>query len=370
MSIDDNDIDDGTQRGVSQLLARAAAGDVRAERRLEIAINDFFLPEEGRLDERLRAALAGTLAGLVTSVEGAVRQHAARQLGGNDASTLSTVLSGGDTPILDRLVSAGLVRDVELMRELVGRARQDVLANALPVDAPEDPDRASLLARLIQNPDSVVATAAIALLAAESRRRGEPQGLSTGTDLPAELHHRLVWWIAAALRERFAGLAGESLSALDRALAEAALRSISAHDEGDRLEAVAMRLAAALDARADELAPLLVEALADHRPALFIALVAHALGLDYTDAREIVLDPAADRLWLVLRALEIDRASIARIGLSLSEADPRRNLDQFAEALDDIAATPPASARAALAPLLLHPDYRAALLALGRGSYA
>ncbi len=72
----------------------------------------------------------------------------------------------------------------------------------------------------------------------------------------------------------------------------------------DRPEAVAMRLAAALDARADELAPLLVETLADRRLSLFVALIGHALGLDYADAREIVLDPSADRLWLVLRALE------------------------------------------------------------------
>ena len=61
---------------------------------------------------------------------------------------------------------------------------------------------------------------------------------------------------------------------------------------------------------------------------------------------------------------------IARIGLALSEADPRRDLDSFAEALDDIAATPAPDARAALAPLLLHPDYRSALLALARGGHA
>ena len=314
MSIDDNDIDDGTHRGVNRLLARAAAADVRAERRLAVAIDDFFLPDEARLDERLRAALAGTLARLVAAVENTVRQHAARLLAAREAPDLSAALSGDDMPILDRLVSAGLVRDVDLMRELVGRVRQDVLARSLPVDAPEEPDHASLLARLVQHPDNVVATAAMGLLAAESRRQGESEGLPTSTDLPAELHHRLVWWITAALRERFETRAGGELPALDRALAEAAQRSVSAHDEGDRLEAAAMRLAAALDARAVELAPLLLEALADHRPALFIALIGHALGLDHADAREIVLDPAADRLWLVLRALEVDRASIAWIG--------------------------------------------------------
>ncbi|MEO7169005.1 MAG: DUF2336 domain-containing protein [Sphingomonas sp.] len=359
-------MDDGTQWGAGRLLARAAAADLCADERLAVAIDDLFLPAESRLDERSRSALGGTLAGLVSAVENAVRQHAARLLAARGEPVLAEALATGGPLVQDRLVSAGQLRDVELMRELVGRARQDVLAGALPVSAPEDPDRASLLARLIQNPDGVVAGAAMALLAAESRRHGDPEAMTTRTDLPAELHHRLTWLTAAALREHFTDGAGDSLAVLDRALIDAALRSVSSHDEGDRLEAVAMRLAAALDARADELAPLLVETLADRRLSLFVALIAHALGLDYADAREIVLDPAADRLWLVLRALELDRESIARIGLALSEADPRRDLDSFAEGLDGIAATPSATARAALMPLLLHPDYRAALLALGR----
>ena len=369
MSSNDGDMDDGTHWGVSKLLSRAAAADLRADRRLAVAVDDFFLPEDSRLDERLRVALGSTLGALVAGVESTVRRHAARLLATRDAPHLSAELNTG-APVFGRLASAGLLRDTELMRELVGRARQDVLADALPVDAPEDPDRPSVLARLIQHPDSVVSGAAMALLAAESRRRGEVEGLPTRTDLPAELHHRLVWWVTAALRERIAEPAGETLPVLDRALVEAAMRSVAAHDEGDRLEAAAMRLAAALDAHADELAPLLVETIADRRPALFAALIAHALGIEHGDAREILLDPAADRLWLVLRALEVDRASIARIGLALSEADPRRDIDSFAEALDDIAATPAPDARAALAPLLLHPDYRAALLALGRGGHA
>lgn len=370
MSINDGDMDDGTHWGVSQLLARAAAADVCAENNLSVAVEDFFLPEDSRLDERLRAALSTALSALVSAVESAVRQHAGRLLATRDAASLGGLLARPDKPILERLVSSGVVRDAELMRELVGRVRQDVLAAALPVAAPEDPDRASLLARLVQNSDGVVAASAMALLAAESRRHGDPEGMAVRTDLPAELHHRLVWWVAAALRGRFAADAGEMLPVLDRALCDAALRSIATHDEGDRLEAAAMRLAAALDSRADELAPLLVEALADRRLSLFVALIAHALGLAYDDAREIVLDPEAARLWLVLRALEVDRESIARIGLALSDADPRRDLDSFAEALDSIVATPAGSARAALAPLLLHPDYRAALLAVSRGRRA
>ena len=360
-------MDDGTRRGATALLARAAAADVRADDRLRVAIDDFFLAEDARLDDRTRIAMATVLGDLAQGIETALRRYAARLLAARAATTLADTIGAGTPAILERLVGAGLVRDPDLMREVFGRVRQDLLADALPSDAPEDPDRASLLPRLTQHADSVVATSALALLSAESRRRVPPApGQPSQTDLPAELHHRLVWWVAAALRERFADAAGEALPVLDRALAEAALRSIAAHDEGDRMEATALRLAAALDPQSSELPALLVEALADRRLSLFVALLAHALGLDYGDAREIVLDPGAERLWLLLRALELDRASIARIGLALSDADPRRDIDRFAEGLDAIVAVAPDSARHALAPLLLHRDYRAALVALAR----
>lgn len=368
MSIERRDMDDGTRRGATALLARAAAADVRAEERLRVAIDDFFLDEDARLDDRTRVAMATVLGDLALGIEAALRRYAARLLAARDAAELAEMLNAAGPAILERLVGAGLMRDPDLMRELFGRVRQDLVSDALPSDAPEDPDRASLLPRLAQHGDSVVAASAIALLSAESRRRVPPTpGQPNPSDLPAELHHRFVWWIAAALRERFAEAAGEALAALDRALAEAALRSIAAHDEGDRLEATALRLAAALDPQANELPALLVEALADRRLSLFVALLAHALGLDYADAREIVLDPGGERLWLLLRALELDRESIARIGLALSDADSRRDLDRFAEGLDAIVAVEPTDARHALAPLLLHRDYRAALVALGRG---
>ncbi|MEG3175743.1 DUF2336 domain-containing protein [Sphingomonas sp. RB3P16] len=368
MSITRRDTDEGAHGGAEALLDRAAAADMRADARLRVAIDDFYLSDAARLDDRTRLAMTAVFADLARSIEAAVRGHAARLLAARGAVPLADAIKAEATMLLPRLVGAGLVRDPELMRELFGRVRQDLLAEALPSEAPDDPDRASLLPRLIGASDAVVATRARALLSAESRRRlPTAPDRPVSTELPAELHHRLVWWIAAALRERFAETAGDALAELDRALAEAAMRAIAAHDEGDRLEAVALRLAAALDPQANEFAGLLVEALADRRLSLFIALLAHALGLDYGDAREIVLDPGDERLWLLLRALELDRDSIARIGLALSEGDPTRDVDQFADALDEIVAVAPVTARHALAPLLLHRDYRAAMVALGRG---
>lgn len=365
MSATLRDMDDGVHRDPSRLIARAAAAETRGRLRLAAAIDDFFLPDDGRLDERMRSSIALTLAGLVAAVEGALKSHAARLLVARDAVTLGDRLTLSDASVLDRLVGAGLLRDSDMMRELIARVRQDAIGDALPAEAPAATDAPSLLSRLANHGDGVVAAAANALFAAESRRRGLFEGVAQ-TDLPADLHHRLVWWVAAALRERFTDV--DDAATLDRALAEAAMRSLSAHDEGDRLEAVAMRLAVAYEASPKELPDLLVEALGDRRIALFTALLAHAVGLDYDQARDIVAEPDGGRLWLVLRALETDRIAVARIGFALCEADARRDLEGFADSLDGIMGVTPDAARAALAPMKLHPDFRAALSALTRAT--
>ena len=146
----------------------------------------------------------------------------------------------------------------------------------------------------------------------------------------------------------------------------AAHRSLAAHDEGERPDAVAMRLAGALDARPNELAAVLVESIGDRRLSLFVAVLAHALGIAFDQARSITLEPEGDRLWLALRAIDMDRPTIARIGLALSEADPRRDIEAFADALDAIVSVGVEDARASIAPLELHSDFRMALRALSR----
>jgi broad specificity phosphatase PhoE len=368
----DNPVDmrDDATIGAKKLLARAAAADVCAFQGLKVAIDDFFLPEDQRLDERTRSALGVLLRGLVETVEAEIREHGARLLGARGEAKLAVALGDASEPVLARLARSGLLRDPELMAELIARVRQELIGNALPMNASADPDRPSLINRFVQHPDRVVAASAMAVLIAESRRRGGPDvGQLTQTELPAELHHRLIWWVAAALRERV-GEGEGSVDALDRALSDAAQRSLAAYDEGERLEAAAMRFAAAIDAQPVELPGLLVESLGDRRIVLFTALLAHAMGVSYALTRDIVLDPTGDRLWLAFRALELRRETIAQTGYALCEADPRRDLESFADTLDAIAAIEAGEARAALAPMRLHSDYRAAVLALGRAGGA
>lgn len=345
MSVDPDQDPAPAGDGAARLLARAGAADARASALLAGTTADLFVPPEARLDDRTRAALQATLAALVGAVERSLR-----------GLLSSAALAPG--PALPRLAAAGLTRDPALMRELIARARLDGLAAALPPAGADDPDRASLLPRLSEHADPAIGTAAAALLAADNRRGAGTAETATQTELPAELHYRLVWWVAAALR-------GDDAT-LDAALADAAFRTLARHDEGDRPEAAALRLAARLDAAPDTLAAVLVEALGDRRPALFAALIAQALRVPFEAAREIVADAAGDRLWLALRALDLPRDTIARIGLALGEADPRRDLDALADGLDAVETIPVETARAALAPLSLPDEFRAALAALER----
>jgi hypothetical protein len=328
--------------------------------RTDHAITDFFLPDEARLDERTRLLLASLLDAVVGTVETDIRRHAARLLSGRGAMRKAEALLADDARALTRLMSAGLLRDAELMEELLGRVRADLLAEALPV-AVDVPDRPSLLVRLAALPDTVVAAAAAALLAQENRRaEGAGEG-EVGAELPAELHHRLVWWVAAAIRER-----SEADPDTDRAIGEAAHLNLSAHDESERVEVAAVRLAAAIDPLPGEVAVLLAEAIGDRRLPLFVAVLARALDMEFEATRAIVIDPGGERLWLALRAVGLDRTAIARIALALADADPRRDIERFADRLDDIAAIDAADARAALAPLSLPRSFRAAIRALAR----
>jgi hypothetical protein len=371
MSEDIVDTRSGQAVGAEALFARAAAAETRARRALAVTTDDFFLSDTDRLDERTRSELAALLAGLVHGVEAEIRDGAARLLSARGEAILAAALVEPAPSALARLSAAGLLRDPALMAELIARVRQEALSAALPTQAPDDPEQPSLINRFAQHPDRVLASGAMSVLVAESRRRGTAGGAPrTQSDLPAELHHRLVWWVAAVLRERRLALAEGEGATLDQAICDAAQRSLAVHDEGDRLEANAMRFAAALDAQADELPELLVESLGDRRVVLFVALLAHALGVAFDLARDLVLDSEGDRLWLALRALEVPRGAVARIGYALCEADPRRDLEQFADTLDLLDGLTADAARLAVAPLRLPPDYRSARLALaqsGRG---
>lgn len=353
------DVRDGDAIGAEGLLARAARADARNRRATRVAIDDLMLGDAGRIEDSIRVATWRLAGRLVAAVEADLSHHGARLLAARGDAPLAALLSAARGQSLDHIRDAGLLRDEALLTELIGRVREQALAAALPVQAPETSERASLLTRLAEDPDAMVAASANAVLVADSRRRADgADERAAAVDLPAELYHRLVWWVAAALRHQAAGASAPA--ALDQALCDAALRCLAAYDEGERLEAAALRLALALNADEAMLARLLGEAIADRQLTLFVALLAQAIGIDYADARALVLDASSERLLIALRAFGIPQPLIARIGYALWEADRRRSMEDLARMIDEVHALDLDDARAAVAAIRLPRDYRAA----------
>lgn len=326
-------------------------------RGLADSMADPFRPGEPHLNDRTRHIVGEIVRGAVSGIEPAIRRHAGGLLEARGFAREAEALRSRSPDVERRLEHMGVLRDPDLAAELIARVRLDLIGEALPIAA-VGPDEASLLVRLTEAKRQAVASAAKALLVADARRHDSLEsGTAVRGDLPAELHQRLVWWSAAVI-----GV--DTDTETDRALTEAALRISADHDEGDRAEIAALRLAEAIDARGAELQDLLVAALGDSRIRLFTALLAHASGVDFNQARGLVLEPQGERLWMTLRALKMDRATIARVAAPLAEADSARDLDALAERLDEIGDLPAAEACEALRPLRWRREYREAIRAV------
>ncbi|MGL4312700.1 MAG: DUF2336 domain-containing protein, partial [Sphingomonas sp.] len=200
MSIDADDIVEGAPMGAGQLLARAAAAEARASARNAAAVSQLAQPVDLWIDDRTRAAIANILSAMIAALSGEIRGYAVRALTMQGDAALAERLSKAAGDIEQALYRGGILNQHDLVAELIARTMQEMIGEALPTHAPSTDDGGSLIVRLATAPDGIVAQAATAYLAAEARRRAPHEGNGpVRTDLPAELHHRLVWWIAAGL---------------------------------------------------------------------------------------------------------------------------------------------------------------------------
>lgn len=349
-----------TTGAATRLASRSADAGRVAAARLDVAVADIFLSQPGRLDDRTRWTVLRLAETTVNAIEQQIVGGAARALATRGWPEAAAILESNQALAWPRLLDTGLMRDAEVIAELIAQARIDLLDQSLTVLRAPDGEP-TLVAMLADGADVGLRQAALAYMVADGRRR-----LSAGerhADLPAALQARVTWWVAAALRERLGDMAGfES----DVAICDAAQRCVGGYGDDERVEAAAARLAALLHAAPDPRGELLLHALESARATLFVALLAAALSIDAADARALLLDPESDRLWLAMRAAGMSRDAIARAGFLLTEADRARDLDALIELLDPLAALDPATAAAAVAPLTLPADYRAALRALNR----
>ena len=143
----------GLPSDVAALLARADAAGRGAERYLAATIDDLFLPDEYRLDDRTRARLGLLLRSTIVAIGADLHARCWAQRGAAPGKSFDAA------PLIARLAASDALRDPELIGELLDRTRQDLLGEALRANRPPGAQM-PLLSRLVEGRDQAVAAAA------------------------------------------------------------------------------------------------------------------------------------------------------------------------------------------------------------------
>jgi hypothetical protein len=323
-----------------------------AVRRRDSAMCDLFLPETLRLSERERLTARDLLARLVRTVEDALRSTLAERFAGHEA--LSAVLASAHVEIASPMFDgSAALREPELVALLLRRVEEHRLFRAAP-------NRIERLQALIADRDPLIAADAMAVLVARSRRLdrfGEP--VLARTELPAELQHRTVWTVAAALRTYMVGGHGIDPAAADRALCDVAAALLAGYDEGDALEARCARLAGRLHGAGQLDGAAIAGFLLEGTMPLFIAGLSAATGIAGAAVWDILSGPDERGPVYLLAAAELDRQQTGDVLLLLS---PQPMEDRLIRQISLFETLDVGAAVRALSLWALDPAYREALL--------
>lgn len=368
MPVPDRDSVDGPRPSPDRLLANASRAADGARQRVATTLVDLFLPTDTRLSEQQRVAMKRILGALVRVIEDEFRQRLIDVLGDAAKPEVAAALAVARVEIAAPILERGrLLHDAELIAVLLRRADEHRLATALGRVADREAEAAGLIDRLLDDPEPAIAAAAMAVLIAESRRFDRfGDAIVARTDLPAELQHRLIWWVAAALRDYMVERHGIDPIAADRPLVATASAMLAGYDETETLEGRAFKLAYRLQLQGALDDGLLAEALSDGQLALFVAALGLRAGIDGTATWDIVADPSGTRLAVLLRALDCPRDIAGDILLRLAMADGRDEAE-LANQLDAFDLLDAVRARDALRPWRVDGDYRRAIAALVPG---
>lgn len=326
-----------------------------ARERFAVAATDLLLPDRARLSEWQRLTAASLLTRLIRSIEDELRAALAARFAADEP--LHAALSSAHVPIaLPILERASALRDPELSNILVRRVEEHRFWKGHAAAGGGD-----YLFALVRDADDGIAAAAMEMVIARSRRFDRFQEPLMGqVELPAELQHKLVWMVAAALRHYI--VQQHCVGAVDAAVEESASAILASYDEGDSLEAGAMRLSLRLH-RAGRLdGATLARILGEGGLPLFIAGLSVLCALEAGAAWEVLADPRGRGPALLLRAAGLDRDAAAAILLVLNASGPLLSGaegDAAADQLDLFDAVDQAAAREVLRLWQADPSYRA-----------
>lgn len=325
-----------------------------ARERLLIAAADLSLPERLRLSDWQRSKASSLWSKLIRTIEDELRADLAQEEAVQAHPSLAAALASAHVPIAVPILERAAVRDHVLVATLVRRTEEHRRARSRgTADMP-------FLVELIRDPDPIVAEHAMAVLTGQSRRFDSfDEPAAARTELSAELQHRLVWRVAAALRHYMVELHGFDAAAADQHVVAGAERLLASYDEGDTLEARAMRLARRLHetGRLDD--GFVERILQEGMLTLLVAALAVRNALSHASAWDIVSEPRGRGAVFLLRAAGVERSHAAAILLMLAPAE-----DAVAAQVDLFDVVDLASARDALRLWQANPGYREAIAEL------
>jgi uncharacterized protein (DUF2336 family) len=326
-----------------------------ATQRRAVATTDLFLPETLRLTDQQRSTVRTLLDKLVRTIEDELRASLAESFGAEAA--LQAALASAHVQIaVPLLARSEALRDPELVTILLRRVEEHRVyrAGSRADDA---------LQTLIVDRDSTVAVEAMAVLTGRSRRLDRfHDPVLARTELPADVQHRLVWTVAAALRRYMADQHGVEPATADAALASSAGALLTAYDEGDSLDARSVRLARRLGEAERLDGAAFLSFLTGGTLTLFLAGLSVRTGLSYGSVWDVLSDPADRGVVYLLRAAAISRQEAAAILIALGSVTGEAGL---AAAVDLFDVTSEIAARRALSLWSLDPAYRAAVIRMG-----
>ena len=177
----------------------------------------------------------------------------------------------------------------------------------------------------------------MAYLVAESRRFDQFQEpLLSRADLPAELAHKMFWWVSVQLRQKILSDFNIEEHEVDPLL-EAATKDILAETEAERAgtaRAKAETLAKTLKDEGQLTVELLIDMLRKNRIPAFCASMSHLAGISFSTVYRIILDKDITPFAILCKAIKLNEAHFSTMALLVLHS--QNNKQQSAQQLQNL----------------------------------
>jgi uncharacterized protein (DUF2336 family) len=306
------------------LIALSKDSTKRGRNQLFNNISDLFLTDDERLSEREHALITSILSKLLTEIETTLRQNLAEGLAELEHAPhdLINLLANDEIEVARPILfKSHILAEPDLIEIIQNRSKEHLLVIADRDDVSAtisellinfgDED---VVSHLIENGDAKISRESMEYLVEESRRIDRFQEpLIARHDIPADLAHKMFWWVSAALRRHIL----EHFEINELELNEKIIAAAKTEYEYDVKpnSSHADKLIAELDERKELTERFIVQTLRGKQIRLFITGLAYKAKLDYLRVSRFIYDPNAEALAVVLKALGFDRSSFSAVFL-------------------------------------------------------